>query len=100
LTNKRKCDILVIEREVKRMNRKKREFFENLQFVVLVLLIVGQCTVGVNFYLGQGVYLAANIIATTRNFKLKRPAADKVKECACLAITIGLIIFNLFVKKA
>ena len=78
---------------------RKREFFENLQYVVLILLIVGQCTVGVNFYLGQGVYLIANIVAVTRNFKLRRPAADKVKECSCLAITIGLIIFNLFIKR-
>lgn len=78
---------------------KKREFFENLQYVVLILLIVGQCTVGVNFYLGQGVYLIANVVAVARNFKLRRPAADKVKECSCLAITIGLIIFNLFIKR-
>lgn len=81
------------------MNRKKREIFENLQYVVLVLLIVGQCTVGANFYLGQCVYLLANCTAVFRNFKLHRPAADKVKDCACLAITIGLIIFNLFIKK-
>ena len=79
--------------------QKKREFIENLQYVVLVLLIVGQCTVGANFYLGQCVYLLANCTAVFRNFKLRRPAADKVKDCACLAITIGLIIFNLFIKK-
>lgn len=78
---------------------RKREFFENLQYVVLILLIIGQCTVGVNFYLGQCVYLFANLLAVTRNFKLRRPAADKVKECSCLAITIGLILFNLFIKK-
>ena len=78
---------------------RKREIFENLQYVVLILLIIGQCTVGVNFYLGQCVYLVANLLAVTRNFKLRRPAADKVKECSCLAITIGLIFFNLFIKK-
>jgi F0F1-type ATP synthase assembly protein I len=81
------------------MTNKRREIFENLQYVVLVLLIVGQCTVGANFYLGQCVYLLANCTAVFRNFKLRRPAADKVKDCACLAITIGLIIFNLFIKK-
>ena len=81
------------------MNRKKREFIENLQYVVLVALIVGQCTVGANFYLGQAVYLVANIIAVFRSFKLRRPAADKVKDCTCLAITVGLIFFNLLLKK-
>ena len=82
-----------------RMN-KKIERIQNLQYVVLVLLIVGQCTVGANFYLGQCVYLLANCTAVYRNFKLRRPAADKVKDCACLAITVGLIVFNLFLKKA
>ena len=79
--------------------QKKREFIENLQYVVLVALIVGQCTVGANFYLGQCVYLFANVVAVYRCFKLRRPAADKVKDTTCLAITIGLIIFNLFIKK-
>lgn len=75
-----------------------KKFFENLQFVVLVGLIVGQCTVGSNFYLGQGVYLLCNIISTTRNFVLGRAVADKVKDCACLGITVGLILFNYFRK--
>lgn len=79
--------------------QKKREFIENLQYVVLVALIVGQCTVGANFYLGQAVYLFANTVAVFRSFKLRRPAADKVKDCTCLAITVGLILFNLFLKK-
>lgn len=78
---------------------KRRDRIENLQYVVLVALIVGQCTVGANFYLGQSVYLFANFVAVFRNFKLRRPAADKVKDCACLAITAGLIIFNLFIKR-
>lgn len=78
----------------------KREILENMQYIVLVLLIVGQCTVGVNFYVGQCVYLLANAVAVFRCFKLRRPAADKVKDCTCLAITIGLILFKFFVKKA
>ena len=72
----------------------KIKIFENLQFVTLVLLIVGQCTVGSNFYVGQFIYLGANIVATIRNFVLKRAVADKVKDICCLAITIGLILFN------
>jgi hypothetical protein len=80
-------------------NRKRREFIENLQYVVLVALIVGQCTVGANFYIGQCVYLFANAVSVFRCFKLRRPAADKVKDCTCLAITVGLIIFNLLLKR-
>lgn len=74
----------------------KNKIFENLQFVVLVGLIVGQCTVGSNFYFGQGIYLACNLISTSRNFVLNRALADKVKDLCCLGITIGLILFNLF----
>lgn len=75
------------------MNRK---FYENLQFVVLVGLIIGQCTVGVNFYFGQGVYLICNLLSVIQNFVLRRPLADKVKDSACLGITIGLILFKYF----
>lgn len=65
--------------------------WENLQYVTLVLLIVGQCTVGSMFYVGQGVYLLANIVSVSRCFALQRPIADKIKDCCCLAITIGLL---------
>lgn len=71
-----------------------QKFWENLQYVTLVLLIVGQCTVGSLFYLGQGVYLAANIVSVSRCFALGRPMSDKVKDCTCLAITVGLLVIK------
>lgn len=72
-----------------------RKVFENLQYVVLALLIIAQCVVGNNFYLGQTLYLLANVISITRCFILERPAADKVKDICCGAITFGLICFNI-----
>lgn len=74
---------------------KIEKFFEVLNYLVLMLLIIGQCTVGIDYLVGQCVYLGANAIAVSRNFVLKRPMADKVKECCCLAITIGLISIKL-----
>lgn len=74
----------------------KNKFFENLQYVTLASLIIAQCIVGSNFYIGQFIYLFANGIATVRNFALQRPAADKVKDLSCLAITAGLILFKYF----
>jgi len=68
---------------------------ENLQYIVLVGLIVAQCVVGNAFFLGQSIYLAVNIVSVFRSFALKRPAADKVKDCSCLAITIGIILFRI-----
>lgn len=72
------------------------KIFTNLQYLVLVGLLVGQSIVGVNFYIGQFIYFAVNLIAVVRNFVLCRPTPDKVKDAACLGVTIGLILFNYF----
>lgn len=77
-----------------------RRTVENLQYVTLVLLVLGQCTVGSIFYLGQGIYLAANLISVFRSFVLNRPASDKVKDVTCFAITLGLIIVKTFAIKS
>lgn len=68
-----------------------KKFFENLNYIVLMLLIIGQCTIGANWVVGQFVYLTANLISVLRCWILKRPMADKIKDCACLAITLGLL---------
>ena len=72
-------------------NGKLWKMFETLNYAVLALLIIGQCTVGSNFMVGQSIYLGANLVAVTRTFALKRPVADKIKDCCCLGITCGLI---------
>lgn len=72
-------------------NGKLWKFFETLNYLVLALLIIGQCTVGSNFMIGQSIYLGANLVSVTRTFILKRPMADKVKDCCCLGITCGLL---------
>lgn len=73
----------------------KRRTVENLQYLTLALLIVAQCVVGANFWIGQSIYLLANVISVYRCFALCRPSADKVKDIACTAVTIGLMVFNL-----
>ena len=70
--------------------------WENIHYLVLALTIIGQITVGGNFLLGQSLWLVANIITVTRCFVLKRPTADKVKDCTLLAITIGIVTLYLF----
>ena len=77
-----------------------RRTVENLQYVTLVLLVLGQCTVGSIFYLGQGIYLVANLISVFRSFVLNRPTSDKVKDVTCFAITLGLIIVKTFAIKS
>lgn len=68
--------------------------FEIANYLVLALLITAQCTVGSSFYVGQFIYLSANILAVSRTFVLHRPVADKVKDCCMLGITTGLILIK------
>jgi hypothetical protein len=68
------------------------KFFENLNYVVLMGLIIAQCIIGKWYLIGQGIYLICNVISVTRDFVLKRPKADKIKDLSCTAITIGLIL--------
>lgn len=75
------------------MNTEK--IFEWLGYIVLIGLIVGQCILGKWYIAGQAIYLLCNVISVMRSFILKRPKADKVKDCSCTAITIGLILLAL-----
>lgn len=71
------------------------KFFEVINYLVLILLIAGQCVVGADWLIGQFIYLSANTISVVRCWVLKRPAADKVKDCSCMGITAGLIAMEL-----
>lgn len=71
------------------------KFFEVINYLVLMLLIAGQCVVGADWMIGQFIYLSANTISVVRCFVLKRPVADKVKDCSCMGITGGLISMEL-----
>ena len=75
----------------------ERKAIENLQYITLISLIIAQGVVGSNFYIGQGIYLIANCVSVFRSFSLDRPIADKIKDCSCLGITFGLILFRYFI---
>lgn len=76
-------------------NEKMTKLLENVQYLTLIVLILGQCTVGNNFYLGQIFYLIGNIASVIRTFGLKRLMADKVKDICFTAITVGLILIQI-----
>lgn len=78
----------------------RRNILINLTYVVIVFTIIGQCVVGGSFYFGQGAFLVANTVNVFRDFALNRPAADKIKNVTFWAITVGIIFFNYFLKKA
>lgn len=75
------------------MNNEK--IIENLNYVVLMGLIIAQCVIGKWYLVGQSIYLMCNVISVTRSIILKRPKADKIKDFSCTAITIGLILLAL-----
>ncbi len=76
-------------------NAKRIGFWDNMGYLILALLLIGQITVGWAFFLGQGAYLVGNVINVTRDFKLDRPKADKIKNICFTTITIGLIVIKL-----
>ncbi len=69
----------------------KEKMIENAQYLVFILLILGQVTIGKSYIVGQSIYLFANIISITRCFLLSRPTADKVKDMGCTVVTIGCL---------
>lgn len=84
-------DIKITETEdTTRVEPKARTVWENLQYAVLALTIFGQITVGPAYLVGQGGWFVANVVAFVRDFALSRPTADKVKDAAMIALTLGL----------
>ena len=73
----------------------KEKIFTNLQYFVLMGLIIAQCVIGKWYLVGQSIYLVCNITSVIRCYVLKRPIADKVKDYSCTAITLGLILIAL-----
>lgn len=65
---------------------------ERLQYLVLALTIMGQVCIGIDYMLGQGLWLVANLITVGRNLGLERPRADKVQGVFMLALTCGLMV--------
>ena len=69
-----------------------QQTIENAQYVALALTVAGQVTIGANYFVRQGCYLLANVIAVWRNVRLDRPKPDKVRDWALTGITAGCII--------
>ena len=68
-------------------------------YIAMFMTVLGQCVVGNIFYVGQGLFLIANVIYLIRDFKLGRPKADKIKNTLFTAITVGIILMQLITTK-
>lgn len=69
--------------------------WENLQLVCLFGTILGQVLVGGLYFVAQSVWLGCNVLALVRDFVLKRPMADKVKNAGLCGVTIALIVLRI-----
>lgn len=70
-------------------------FWEIVGYVTLALCVFGQITVGYFYLIAQAAYLIANTAGVIRDFALKLPNANKVKDIVFTGITIALIVIRL-----
>lgn len=68
------------------------KFWDNMNYPILIGLILGQIFIGNNFILGEAIYILTDIIVISRDFCLKRPISDKIKNGMLTVLaTISLI---------
>ena len=70
-------------------------FWETIGYFTLALCIFGQIAVGYAYMLAQIGYLVANVLSVVRDFALDLPRANKVRDIAFTAITLGLIVIRI-----
>ena len=73
-----------------------QKIWDYLGYSIIFMIMLGQVVVSIDVLWGNGVYLVCNLVSVVRTFSLKRPACDKVKDVACLALTLGIILLKVF----
>lgn len=69
----------------------KKNVWEIVCYIGLALCLFGQVAVGKYYIIAQFAYLVANISAVIRDFAIKLPTANKVKDFCFTGITAALI---------
>ena len=65
-------------------------------YLTLAICVGCQIIVGYVYLVAQFGYLIANVLGVARDFALKLPNANKVKDIVFTGITVGLIIIRIF----
>lgn len=68
------------------------KFWEIVGYTTLALCVFGQIAVGYLYLIAQTAYLVANVASVIRDFALKLPRANIVKDIVFTAITVALIV--------
>lgn len=71
---------------------KNNKFWEIVGYTTLALCVFGQIAVGYLYIVAQIAYLIANVASVIRDFALKLPRANIVKDIVFTAITTALLI--------
>ena len=71
-------------------------FWEIIGYLTLALLVFGNITVGYWYLVAEFAFLIANAISVVRDFALKLPPANIVRDIAFTGITIGLIVIYIW----
>lgn len=71
------------------------KMWENLNYIILIGLILGQIFIGTNFILGESIYILTDIFILSRDFGLKRPVSDKVKNGTLTAFAMCSLLINM-----
>lgn len=74
----------------------KKKVWENLLYVILVLLILGQIVSKYDFMMGKVLAVITNIFVLVRDFVLHKSTADKVKNSTMSFIACGSLVAGFF----
>ena len=74
---------------------KKTIFWEVIGYATLLLCVFGQIAVGKMYLVAQVAYLIANAAGVIRDFALKLPPANIVRDICFTGITVALIIISI-----
>lgn len=79
----------------KNENKAAIAFWETIGYITLMLAVFGQVMVGKFYVAAQIAYLVANMASILRDYAMKLPRANKVKDFTFTGITVALILLRL-----
>lgn len=78
------------------MRVKTNRFWEIINYLCLIGLVIGQIIVGYAYIFAQIIHLICNTASVIRDIKLRLPRSNIIRDACFTAITIGLIIIRAF----
>ena len=71
------------------------KLWNSMGWFTMVFVLLGQSLTGYNFWIGQGAFMLANVIAVCRVFILGYDLSDKTKQVMYLGSNIATVIIKL-----